>query len=98
MLFFKPTEIDRMREELMDHCNKSYMDSCLQHFDDFSETVLASIKNDEHLDDEFFSQTTAESDRMLADAQRQINNIANMSDGDVKQLYYRTFNRWHPVS
>ena len=30
-------------------------------------------------------------------ARENINIINNMSDDQVKQLYYETFNRWHPL-
>ena len=42
-------------------------------------------------------KTLADIETITSTARRNIDIINGMSDDQVKQLYYKTFNRWHPL-
>lgn len=87
-----------MREELMDHCNESYSQSCINQLNDFVDLIHDSYLSGSRLDDSVIEQAKAKANHDLEAAQDQIKKIGKMSDSEVKQLYYQTFRRWHPNS
>ncbi|MBR2741750.1 hypothetical protein IKD98_03315 [Candidatus Saccharibacteria bacterium] len=97
MFFKKENEFDVMRRELMTYYDKEYAQSCMKCLDDFSERAISSLRSEAVFDDSFVEQSKADSEKALNVALRKIEQISDMSDGDVKQLYYQVFGRWSPV-
>ncbi len=97
MFFKKENEFDVMRKELMTYCNKEYAQSCVKCLEDFSERAISSLRGEAVFDDSFVEQSKADSEKALNVVLRKIEQISDMSDGDVKQLYYQVFGRWSPV-
>ena len=95
--FIQEDEFAKMRNELMEHCTNSYVQTCVQQLDDFTKAAIASLESGSHLDESHAERAQAKADQALKLVQSQIENIGKMSDGDVKQLYYQTFHRWHPI-
>ncbi|MBP5656860.1 hypothetical protein J6X15_04760 [Candidatus Saccharibacteria bacterium] len=90
-------EFAKMRSELMEHCTESYKKTCVQEFDDFAEAAITSLRDGTHFDESHVNQAQTNVDQALIVVQRQLENISKMSDGNIKQLYYQTFHRWHPL-
>ena len=90
-------EFTRMRKELMEHSSESFNEMCIQQFDDFAASIISDLKNGLGYDGSRLEQAQADVDRALNITQLQIKEISRMDDGDIKQLYYQTFHRWHPL-
>lgn len=97
MFLKKENEFNVMRRELMAHYNKEYAQSCVKCLEDFSERAINSLRGEAVFDDSFVEQSKADSEIVLNVALRKIEQVSDMSDGDVKQLYYQVFGRWSPV-
>lgn len=89
-------EFSRMRIELMDHCSERFVQSCSDRFQDFYESLRVDLSNGKPFDQTVPEKARRDSNRAFNAAQLEIKQIAEMSDGEVKQLYYKTFGRWHP--
>ena len=97
MFFKKENKFNMMRRELMTYYYKEYVQSCDKCLEDFSEMAINSLRGEAVFDDSFVEQSKADSEIALNVALRKVEQISDMSDGDVKQLYYQVFKRWSPV-
>ena len=90
-------EFYRMRAELMDRYTESFVQSCDENLKSSYEQLRAELlSGDSSRYQSLLEEGKADLTRMQNAAQLKIEQITSMSDGDVKQLYYKTFGRWHP--
>ena len=97
MFFKRKNEFSLMRKELMEYYRCEYAESCDKQLNDFTERALSSLHGDAVFDDSFVEQSKIDAKKSLSITLRKIDQISNMTDGDVKQLYYQVFGRWSPV-
>ena len=90
-------EFYQMRKELMDHCNERFAQKCIDGIQDFYESLRTDLLNGKPFDQTITEKARRDSDRAYNATQLEIEQIAQMSDGEIKQMYYKTFGRWHPI-
>ena len=97
MFFKRENDFNLMRRELMDHYGEEHARFCMKQLEDFSESLISSLRSGVVLDDSFFEQNKANTEKVFNATLQKIEQVNNMSDGDVGQLYYKTFGRWRPI-
>ena len=97
MFLKRENEFDTMRKELTEYYEKRYIQSSAKQLDDFTERAISSFQGNAVFDDSFIEQTHADAEKSLSDVIQKIEQVSKMSDGDVKQLYYKVFGRWAPI-
>lgn len=90
-------ELAKMRSDLVEYYADSFRGTCIQQLKSFTEFASTNLMSETHFDESHSERTQANVDQALQLTLRQIENINKMSDGDVKQLYYQAFHRWHPL-
>lgn len=96
MFFKRENEFDLMRKELSEYNSEVYRQLSKKKLEDFTERAMSSLRGEAVFDESFIEQNKADAEKILNIALQKNRQIWNMSDGDVKQLYYRVFGRWSP--
>ncbi len=91
-------ELTIMRDELRSYYNNKQIDAYSQIQDDFTKSAaLSCLRKGTCFDDVNSRQARTDAERALQNTLRQLENLDKMSDGEIKQLYYEVFQRWHPL-
>ena len=87
-----------MRKELMDYCTETYRETYAKLFKEFAKQInMHGSRGPNGNDYSFIEQHKGNILKTSETVERELNQILAMNDGDVKELYYATFNRWHPI-
>ncbi len=98
-MYVKENEFVQMREELAEFVWSKYMLVCINEMKDLCRMIegLKNGTNSVNDVDEFFERSGDEEEQQFKNFKLMLKQIYVMDDGDIKQLYYKTFGRWHPV-
>lgn len=91
---YREHELNVMRRELADLKTRQFVEACAMRPKQFAEKTKGC---DSSALRTLCEEWNTESNRSSAIVQQEINEIFSMNEGDVRQLYCATFNRWHPI-
>ena len=90
------TEVDIMRHQLMEHFTKQARNGSQNAYHNFFSGALDGLQNGRRCTDAEVSNAMEHVKAVTEEAIQQLGAIPNMSDAEVRELYYRIFGREHP--
>ena len=98
-MYINENEFNQMREELAESIKFRYVSACGANMNYLCKMLDGLENGTNTIEDvnDFFERSEDEEERYFKDSTTMLRQIYTMDDGDIKQLYYQTFGRWHPA-
>ena len=96
-MLIKKNETEVMRDELMDYYIDIEKQYRLKHQNDFMKMAIIYLRERKTFDEAFEKQYLDDVDKMSSEVSRMVDGIASMNEAEIKHLYHKIFDRWHPL-
>ena len=98
-MYVSENEFVQMREELVKSVWSKYVLAWTNEIEVLCRMMngLRDGTNSVNDVDEYFKHSEGEEEQHFKNSMLMVKQIYTLDDGDIKQLYYETFGRWHPV-